>query len=130
MLSDQAKFRKLETNMLNRVHTFSGLNQEQIRDIFYSLIYEIMVDYRNGKKSIIPSLGTLEIIYRGDELRKDGLVDAKVEIKFEPCQDVIRSIGQIVDEEESDIERRQFHKFLNTISEHLHIKNNIEEEKS
>jgi len=107
--------------MLNRLHSFSGIKQEDIRDLFMALAYEIMVDYRNGKPATIPYLGDLYLSYIGDSLRPDGLVDAKVDVKLDLCQDMIRAVGQIVDGEESDIEKRQMNILKNKFSEKLDI---------
>ena len=122
-MSKLEKVRKLELNMLNRLHTFSGLKQEDIRDLFMALAYEMIVDYRNGHTSTIPCLGELKLVYCGDSLRADGLMDAKVEVQLDLSQDMIRAVGQIVDGEESDIEKRQMNKIINFLSNKLDIPN-------
>lgn len=120
-MSEIKTWRKLEYNMLNRLHVFSGIKQEEIKDIFMSLVYEMILDYRNGHPSVIPNLGEIKFVYTGDSLREDGLVDANIKVEVSLCQDMIRSIGQIVDGEESDIEKKLMNRMRNILSEKLDI---------
>lgn len=108
-----------ELNMIQRLHSFSGFRQDQIKKLFKDLTFQMVRDYRMGNSSYFPFLGEVSINYDGDENTDKGL-KAKVELEFDLSEEFIRSIGQIIDgEESSDIENDMMQRIKSSLQEKL-----------
>jgi len=108
-----------ELNMLQRLHSFSGLRQDQIKKLFRDLSYQMLRDYRLNDSSYIPFLGEVTINYQGDVQTDKGL-KASVILDFDLSEEFIRSVGQIVDGEScSDYEKEMMGRIKESLEEKL-----------
>lgn len=105
--------------ILKKIQLLSGKSLKDV-EIFSRHLFNLMIlDYAENSVTTIPHVGTFKINYEGDDIKKQGAV-AKINIDFTPDPDFLKNIGQIVDEQESDVEKELFKKIkkqLKTIIE-------------
>jgi len=112
------KFSKTEKSTVNRLHLLTGKSLQDTREFYEGLLLDIMVCYMNKQPFHLPLFGEITFKYLGDETTRKGR-RAKVDIDFEPDDFLLRTIGQIEDGDESDIELHLKEKIQKTIEEHL-----------
>lgn len=108
-----------ELNMIQRLHSFSGIRQDQIKKLFRDLVYQMLKDYRLGDSSYFPFIGEVNIEYAGEEHTDKGL-RAKVSLDFDLSDEFVRSVGQIIDGEScSEFEKDMLTRIKTSLEEKL-----------
>lgn len=92
-LSDETKV------ALKRIQDLSGTRLEDCRLFFETLAVLATYEYIEGNPITIPFLGSFEVKYLGDKVKKKGR-EAMVDVSFTPDPAFLRIVGQIADGEE------------------------------
>jgi hypothetical protein len=111
----------IERDTIEKVRLISGSTSEQSKDFFESFITYIVLNYMEGKETIVPYLGVIKLNYEGDEIVKNGK-EAKVSLEFIPNSNIKKIVGQIADGEETEIEQSFFKKIKYQLEEIVNIK--------
>ncbi len=98
------KFSKQEKEIFHKVHLLSGKSYDDVREVFEGFLYLSLLSYLEKTSIVLPHFGEINISYKGDKLQKDGR-EAILETDFVPSNILKRTIGQIEDKEESDLEK-------------------------
>lgn len=98
------KFTKEDRDIIHRVHLLSGKPYEEVRDMFESFCTVAIMAYIEKEPVTIPLIGTMEVEYVNDVLTPEGK-EANVKITTEASPNFKHIVGQIEDEEETDIEK-------------------------
>ena len=100
----QLKFSKQERESLNKIHLLSGRSYEDVRDVYEGFLYSAILSYLEKEPFILPFFGEMDIHYIKDIITKEGR-EAEIDVDFQPSKFLKRIIGQIEDNEESDLEK-------------------------
>lgn len=103
---------------IERIHLLSGIGKENSKTFFESLLTLIILDYAEGEKTYLPFIGEISMNYKGDTYNGD-FKKAIVDIDFKADDVLLRNIGQIQDNEETDIERNIEKKLQNALTDKL-----------
>lgn len=98
------KFSKEERDFLHKVHLLSGKSYENTKAVFEGMLYLYILSFLEKEPIMIPFLGEFNIKYIKDVLSAEGR-DSEVQVDFEPNVFLRRVIGQIEDQEETDVEK-------------------------
>lgn len=108
------KFTKEEKDIIHRVHLLSGKSYDEVNEVFESLALCAALAFLEKEPIDIPLFGKIEVFYKGDVLTEQGR-EAKLDIEVTPSPALKKIIGQIEDEEESDIEKSLQSKIKNIL---------------
>ncbi len=117
-MSSVAQFSKEEKEFIRRVHLLTGYPESQIKKFFEAFLVVFTVDYLDGESTCLPLFGDIQIKYHGDENTPQGR-KAKIDLDFQPSNFLVRSIGQIEDEEESDLEAHLKEKLIGLLRQRM-----------
>jgi hypothetical protein len=84
----------------------TGKPFEECKEFLEGLATMLVMDYQESGTTRIPLVGDVSITYNGDEMTPEGKV-AIVEVDVEPDHFMRRTVGQIQDGVENDLERLQ-----------------------
>lgn len=93
-----------DRDTIENVKLISGVTNEQCRDFFESLVSYIVLNYLQEKPTHLPFLGDITISHDADEITSEGKL-AKLSIQITPDFNLQKIIGQIADDEETEIEK-------------------------
>ena len=99
-----AKFSQEEKDLIYRVHLLSGKSMSDITEMFESFCLCTVLSCLENESVHIPMLGELKMSYDGEDISALGK-EARVSIEVTPNKYIKKVIGQIHDNEESDIEK-------------------------
>ena len=99
---------------LKEISLMSGFPYDEVKKVFEIFNVLISVKYSDGGLAYIPFVGSLNIIYKGDDLKKDGK-QAILETHIEADPMLKKVIGQIEDNEMSDVEKFYFDGIQNSL---------------
>ena len=111
----------LKKESIFELQVLSHVEENKIRKVFNALLYKIMVDHTAGKKTYIPNVGFFSFKWIKDKVVKKNdkmIKKAVVEIDYEVDDYLSLIIGQIQDDEKTDIEKT----IKNQIRKSLEIK--------
>ena len=114
----QYRFSKSEREILHRIHLLSGKSYEEVRDVFEGMLYLSVLSYLEKEPVVIPFFGEFDIKYVRDTVTKGGR-EAELDVDFTPNKFLKRTIGQIEDKDESDMEKMLKDKIHTIISDLL-----------
>jgi hypothetical protein len=99
-LSDEAK------DIIEKIRLFAGndFTFDQVKKFFDFLLVCIIYDYIEDKPTTIPYLGSIFLKYDGDKVVAKGK-EAEVSLQFTPDYNIKKIIGQIVDKDDTEIEK-------------------------
>jgi len=83
---------KFEQDTIENLRNISGQNVERISMVFQALGKLILMNYSEGKPTVVPYLGSLLIKNNGDVKTDKGMV-CDLEIFFSPSDDIKENIG-------------------------------------
>jgi hypothetical protein len=112
------KFSKSEKESINRLHLITGKPLHEVREFYEGLLIDFMISYMDKSPVKIPLFGEIIFKYLGDEVTKKGR-RAKIDIDFIPDSFLLRTIGQIEDGDESDLEIHLREKIRKSITSSL-----------
>lgn len=98
-------YRTKERDIMFKVSLGTGLKDYQIKDAFMFWAYELFVAWQEGDTAVLPYIGEVRFEYTGDVEKKEGR-QATGKIHIELCDEFLKMIGQCVDGEKSDFERK------------------------
>lgn len=98
------QFSKKEKEMVHKIHLLTGYPHSEVRDFFESFLVTFLIDYLEKDATSIPFFGDIKLKYLGDANFSTGRV-AQVDAEFSPTDFLVRTVGQIEDGEESDLEK-------------------------
>jgi hypothetical protein len=99
----QIKFTKREKEIFHKIQLLSGKPYDDVRSVFEGFLYYSVLSYLEKEPIIFPYFGEIKIKYVKDIVTKRGR-EAVLETSFEESDLLKRTIGQIEDKEESDLE--------------------------
>lgn len=99
-----SKFSQEEKDLIYRIHLLSGKSLSDITDMFESFCLCTVLSCLEKETLQIPMIGEMEVTYSGEDISAIGK-EAKVSISVTPNKFLKKVIGQIQDDEESDIEK-------------------------
>ena len=88
---------------IEKTRLVAGATYEQTKDFFESLYATLILNYLENKPTYIPYFGKLDFKYIGDEIKQGGK-EAILSCTFEADYVVKKTVGQIIDGEETEIE--------------------------
>ncbi len=100
----ELKFYKKEKEVIHKVHLLTGKSENEIKEVFEGILYMILLSYMEKEPIYIPFLGEIDLKYLKDKYTQEGRI-ANIDIDFSPHKFLLRTIGQIEDKEESDLEK-------------------------
>jgi hypothetical protein len=100
------KYSKTDKDVINRLHLLTGRSFEDCKEIIEGFFIMAMLNYMDDEDPHmrVPLVGDFEFVYEGDVLKDKGR-QAKVSLKFNPDDFLLRVIGQIEDGAENEIEK-------------------------
>jgi len=98
------KFSNVEKEVIQKIHLLSGRPYDEVKDVFEGFVFLGILSYLEKEPVTIPFFGDLTVSYLKDRVTEKGL-EAELDFSFEPNKFLIRSIGQIEDEDISDAEK-------------------------
>lgn len=98
------KIYKKEKEVIHKVHLLTGKSFDDVKDVFEGILYMILLSYLEKEPVYLPFFGEIELKYLKDRFTQSGRV-AEIDIDFSPNEFLLRTIGQIEDKEESDLEK-------------------------
>ena len=99
-----AKFSPEEKDLIYRVHLLSGKSMSDITEMFESFCLCAVLSCLEDESFHVPMFGEFKVNYDGEEITALGK-EAKVSVDVTPNKYLRKVIGQIHDNEESDIEK-------------------------
>jgi nucleoid DNA-binding protein len=112
------KLSKEAKEIIEKISLICGLKKDDVKSVFEALSIITVLNYLNGDKIIIPSIGEFQLEYKGDKYEnnfKEAIVDGTLQ-----CDDfLLRNIGQIQDNEKTDIEDLLRKKIQASLGEYL-----------
>jgi hypothetical protein len=93
-----------EKEFVEKTRLLSDTTFEQVRDFYEAFFSAIILNYLDEKPSEIPFLGKVNIKYLEDKITALGK-EAQLEINVDAGQILKRTIGQIIDGEETEVEK-------------------------
>lgn len=93
-----------EREMIEKVHLLTGQNIETVKEVLEGVVTQIVFDFLESKPTEFPLVGKMTLEYLGDTIESGAKV-AQVDMIFEPSELLLRTIGQVIDGEESEIEK-------------------------
>lgn len=97
------KFSKKEKEAVHRLHLLTGKPHHEVREFYEGILLDFLLRYLEKEPAYMPLFGEIYFHYLGDEVSPKGR-KAKIDIDFSPSEFLVRTIGQIEDGEESDLE--------------------------
>lgn len=97
------KFSKKDKESIHRLHLLTGKPYQDVKIFYEGLLLDFLLRYLEKEPASIPLFGDIFFHYMGDENTSKGRI-AKIDIDFIPNDFLIRTVGQIEDGEESDLE--------------------------
>jgi hypothetical protein len=107
-----------EKNTINLIRLIFGKNAHDTKEFFESIGIQAILSYSKGDKIIVPFIGEISVKYAGDELTDKGRV-AKLETTFTPSPFLVRNVGQVQDEADTDAEKILMARFQNVFKDKL-----------
>lgn len=98
------RFSQEEKDLIYRIHLLSGKSLMDITEMFESFCLCSVLSCLEKENIQIPLIGEMSVIYEGEEITALGK-EAKVDINVKPGKYIKKIIGQIKDNQESDIEK-------------------------
>lgn len=98
------KLSKNEREVFQKVHLLSGKSYEEVKEVMEGFIYLGVLSYLEKEPVVIPFFGELSIDFIKDIVVQEGR-EAELDFQFEPSKFLARTIGQIEDKDESDLEK-------------------------
>jgi len=98
------KLSKAEKEVFQKIHLLSGRSYEDVKEVMEGFIYLGVLSYLEREPITIPFFGALTIDYIKDIITQNGR-EAELDFQFQPSLFLARTIGQIEDEDESDLEK-------------------------
>lgn len=99
---------------LKEISLMCGYPYDEIKKIFEIFNVIISIKYSENSFAYIPFIGSLDILYKGDELKKEGK-QAILETHIDADPMLKKTIGQIEDGEMSDVEKFYFESIRNSL---------------
>ena len=99
-----------EKDALRYIRLLFGKPANEVHDLFESVGIAAVLSYLRKDSIVIPFIGKVKINYDGDDLTSEGR-KAKLNCEFVPSQFLIRNIGQIEDETETEVEKILVNRF-------------------
>lgn len=112
------RFSKTAKKVIDKISLISGIKKDNVREVFESLGILIILNYAHGEETEIPLIGNLQLEYKGDRY-EEGLKEAIINGNVSYDDFIIRNIGQIHDEEETDVEKILRNKIHSSLGEYL-----------
>jgi hypothetical protein len=81
-----------------------GRPANEITELFESIGISAVLSYVKGDTIVIPYIGKIKLSYEGDDLTMKGK-EARLTHEFTPSPFLVRNIGQVEDEAETEIEK-------------------------
>lgn len=98
------KLSKKEKEAIHRLHLITGKTFIETREFYEGLLVDFVLRYLDKESTYIPLFGEIFFHYLGDKITQKGRV-AKIDIDFIPNDFLVKTIGQIEDGDESDLEK-------------------------
>ncbi len=108
------KFYKKEKEMIHKIHLLTGKPFDEVKEVFEGFLYMVLLSYLEKEPIYIPFFGDIEMKYLKDRITQSGRI-AEIDIDFTPNPFLLRTIGQIEDKEESDLEKFLKNKIYSSI---------------
>jgi hypothetical protein len=99
-----------EKNAMRHIQLLFGKPANEVKDLFESVGIAAILSYLKQDSIVIPYIGKIKLDYDGDNPTAKGNM-AKLKYRFEPSPFLVRNIGQIEDETETDAERILVNRF-------------------
>ena len=112
------RFSRNSKETIDKISLISGIKKDVIKEVFESLGILIILNYSNNEDIEIPLLGKCKIEYIGENY-DNGLKEAVVNGKVSFNDFIIRNIGQVHDQEETDVEKLLENKIHSALGEYL-----------
>jgi hypothetical protein len=93
-----------EKNAMRVMQLIFGRPANEINELFESIGISAVLSYVKNKSIVIPYIGKITISYEGDALTSKGK-EAKLKHEFIPSPFLVRNIGQIEDDEDTEIQK-------------------------
>lgn len=103
---------------IEAIHLIAGVKKDDVQKIFESLAIYMILNYLNNDKISIPYIGECSLKYEGDEIEKNKL-KAIVKCEFDLNDFILKNIGQVKDQDTTEIEKILKRRIRNTLSEYL-----------
>lgn len=104
-MKENRKYRQIEKDIIFKVQLDSGLKDYEVKDVFLFWTYEMINNWQEKKESVLPYIGKVDFEYMGDQEVSGGR-KATGKITIELCDEFLKMVGQIVDGDKSDFERK------------------------
>jgi len=91
-------------NTLKKLQLMTGGSLKETKIFLKYFFIIIIMDFLEDKSTQVPYFGEIKINHINDVIKKEGK-EAVIDLIFKADPQLLRSIGQIVDNEESDIEK-------------------------
>lgn len=101
---EKLKIYKKEKEVIHKIHLLTGKPFNDVKDVFEGILYMMLLAYLEKEPVYLPFFGEFELKYLKDRYTQNGRV-AEIDIDFSPNKFLLRTIGQIEDKEESDLEK-------------------------
>jgi hypothetical protein len=112
------KLSKKEKEILHKVHLLTGKPYEDVKEIIEGFLKLGVLSCLEKEPVVFPLFGELDITYKGDKIVPQGK-EAILETVFEPSPLLKRSIGQMKDGDESDLEKMLLGSIKESIQKYL-----------
>lgn len=103
---------------IEKVHLISEQSLEDTKIFFEALLTYIVLNFAEGQPTVLPGIGELHIQHLHDDITSEGK-KAVLQLDFFADDYLTKNIGQIVDKEESEIEKRYKARIKNLLNEIL-----------
>lgn len=87
------------------LHRLSGVSIQDLKATFDALGTYMILNFMEDKQSYIPYIGNLKTVYEGEDYIS-GTKKAKVSFEIEVDDMYIKNVGNAVDNNDTDIEKR------------------------
>lgn len=109
------KINQNNKNTIEKMHLLTGKSKDDTKRFFEAFAFLLATDYLEGEWTNLPFFGDIKVHHTGD-VPSDKGVRAQLELEFEPEDSLIKTIGQLVDGEKSEVEKT----FMNRVRSSLH----------
>ena len=110
------KLEPQDKEIIHKTHLLCGKSEDDIRDVYDSLITAICMAYEEGEELRLPILGELKIQYNGDKIVGDKK-EAQLEMSIIPSDHIKKIIGEIVDGGENEIQNNLVDKIMRCLKD-------------
>ena len=106
----------MSKNTLKKLQLMTGQSLSDTKRFLKYFFSILILDFLENQSTHIPYFGEIKINYIKDIIRKEGK-EAEINIDFIADKQLLKSIGQIIDNEESDLEKFLFKEIQENLTE-------------